>query len=218
MSNGFSRTVGAGRAVETHLFLKDLSDDMYTHFLGGGTVAWDIETSGLDWSKERIATCQLYRPRGIAALVRIHDGVPPNLARLLGTPKVKKVFHHATFDLRFLAFHWGCEIKNVACTKIASKILTIDPQSSHKLQDLLSLHLGVDIPKGFAKSNWFSSELSTDQLSYAFDDVLFLPRLLATLKRDLKAANKWKLALASFHYLPTRVQLDIQRSGDVFTY
>src|SRR4051812_46390208 len=110
MSDGLVRNLGAS-TVEMRVVVEDLPDEIYRHFLGGSLVAWDIETSGLDWSKERIATCQLYRPGGLATLVRIQERVPSNLVRLLGNAKIKKIFHHAAFDLRFLAHHWTCEIR-----------------------------------------------------------------------------------------------------------
>ena len=37
---------------------------------------------------------------------------------LLATPSVRKVFHHAPFDLRFLTGRWRATPRNVACTKV----------------------------------------------------------------------------------------------------
>ncbi|HQU07602.1 MAG: hypothetical protein B7X04_01505 [Parcubacteria group bacterium 21-54-25] len=197
----------------------DISDDLFLSFVDGKVVALDIETTGLSWEHDDIATCQLYRPNGIAVIVRIQKERPPiNLAKLIASQNVKKIFHHAVFDLRFMAAHWKCDIKNISCTKVASKILNDNPIGSHSLKDILNYHLGIGIPKGYARSDWFSHELSQNQLQYAVDDVIYLPSLLAALQSRLEEKARWDQALASFEYLPTRVKLDIQGIGDVFTY
>src|SRR3990172_3087677 len=71
-----------------------------------GRVCWDIETSGLDWREESIATCQLYVPDGVVYIVQVRDDSQPNLRKLLEDEQVLKIFHHAMFDLRFMVHHW----------------------------------------------------------------------------------------------------------------
>mgnify|MGYP006194651211 CR=1 FL=1 len=38
--------------------------------------------------------------------------------------QVQKVFHHAPFDLRFMVAQWNVTPRNIACTKVASKMLS----------------------------------------------------------------------------------------------
>jgi ribonuclease D len=184
-----------------------------------GVVGWDIETSGLDWRKDKIATCQVFIPNLDIDLILVGEAnqAPPNLLSLLADPKVMKVFHHAMFDLRFMAAKWGAEARNVVCTKIASKLL--EPlEDDHSLKHVLQKHLQVKIDKRSRVSNWLTQSLSQEQLDYAASDVLYLPRLFSCLKNELERADRWHLAEKSFDYLPTRVQLDILGAGDVFSY
>src|SRR2546423_3744292 len=109
-----------------------------------GVVGWDIETSGLDWRKDKIATCQIFIPNLDVDLIQLGTAMetPPNLKSLLSDPTVMKVFHHAMFDLRFMAAKWGAEARNVVCTKIASKLL--EPlEDDHSLKHVLQKHLQV---------------------------------------------------------------------------
>jgi ribonuclease D len=184
-----------------------------------GAVAWDIETSGLDWRSERIGLCQLLvREHGLS-LVRIKKNKkPPNLAAILGDPSVRKIFHHAMFDLRFLCYHWGVTAENIACTKIASKLLDPEKAQGHTLTALVRQHLGVTLDKGSRRSDWLTWGLSPGQLKYAGNDVVYLPDLLEALLDELQKKNRLNLALRCFANVPTQVQLEIQGFRDVYAY
>lgn len=195
---------------------RDLPEDALHDAEESGVVAWDIETTGLDWRTERIATCQ------VSVGDRVYIVTEPNtrhpvLERLLENVRVLKVFHHAMFDLRFMVHHWRATPRNIACTKVASKILR--PHSdSHTLKELVKSYCGVELDKQWRFSNWRASHLSDDQLQYAANDVVFLPALLEHLRIDLEQESRWHLAEASFEYLVTRVFLDLLGCPDVFQY
>jgi len=179
--------------------------------------ALDIETTGLSWENSKIATCQLYVPNRRVAIMRVNGSFPHNLGLLLENRDICKVFHHAVFDLRFMAYNWPITVSNVVCTKIASKILS-PTRKSHSLKALVGEYLGIQLDKSMQTSNWLAEQLSQEQLKYAAEDVLYLPDLFRILQGELEHAGRWPLAKASFDYLPTRVRLDILGSGDVFTY
>lgn len=197
----------------------DLPDWLVAQYVESGRVAWDIETSGLDWARDRIGTCQVGAD-GSVSIVQIEQGVVPrNLGRLLESPGVVKVFHHAAFDLRFMAHQWSVLPSNIQCTKVAAKILWPQaPQESHRLQALVQQELRRHLSKAEQRSNWLAGSLSDEQLKYAADDVVYLVPLIDQLLRRAKASGVLPLIEGSFAYLPTRVQLDILGSGDVFTY
>jgi len=67
------------------VFEGDLPHALLMEFSTARPLAWDIETDGLDWSADRIATCQLYKSGGQVALVRIDDRSPENLIHLLAS-------------------------------------------------------------------------------------------------------------------------------------
>lgn len=196
----------------------DLPDKWLRSLRGAGIVACDIETSGLNWDEDRIATCQLYAPSKPVVVVRINEEPPKNLCSLIEDTEVKKVFHHAMFDLRFMHYRWELAPTNVACTKIASKLLDPRNEHSHSLKLLLEGHLGVTLDKKEQLSDWFSPTLTEAQLLYAAGDVVYLISLLSQLERALESVGLLELARACYGHIPTRVQLDILGYQDVFVY
>ena len=181
-------------------------------------VAIDSETTGLDWAEDKLALIQVYMPsQGRVYLVRISGDDAPNLSALIESSEIKKVFHHAMFDLRFLVKRFKVRPANIACTKIASKIVSPDRQR-HSLSDLVEECFGVKLDKSVAVSDWLAPSLTDDQLTYASEDVIFLPSLLERLIESARSENIRSLIEASFAYIPFRARLDIAGVGDVFTY
>ena len=201
-------------------FTDDVDHDWLRHARAAGSVAWDIETTGLEWERARIGTCQL-ATADRAAVVQLRSGqVPGRLRDLLQDSTVTKVFHHAPFDLRFMAHAWDARPLNVACTKVAAKIVEhglADPKA-YSLEPLLRRHLGVHIDKAQQVSDWTREDLSTEQVRYAVNDVIYLRPLLAALLDLAAQQGAAELIAASFRYLPTRVELDIRGIGDAFLY
>jgi len=197
----------------------DLSKEAFEAFAAADRVAWDIETSGLDWRIERIGTCQLHAPSVGTAIVQVGAGVPERLKTLLMSRHVLKVFHHAPFDLRFMASHWKVRVKNVACTKVASRILDPNaPDSQHSLQSLLNRRLGVQISKEQRLSNWTVDSLTAAQVAYASQDVEHLLPLYDDLCVCLDDAGFRELYDDCCSFLPGRVQLELGSWPDVFAY
>ena len=123
----------------------------------------------------------------------------------------------AMFDLRFMCFQWNVMPNNIACTKIASKLLS--PKiSDHSLKTLTSKYLDIVIDKSQRLSNWFSDDLTANQIDYAASDVIYLPELLNILEEKLKSQNLLELTHRCFAHIPTRVELDISRYSDIYTY
>ena len=200
------------------LQLGDLSEEEMRCALRASSVAWDIETSGLDWRTERICTCQLDIPERGLVIVRLGKEKPDHMCSLLKEPRVKKVFHHAMFDLRFMSYNWGVNPQNVACTKIASKLLDVRNKRKNTLKSLLRHYLGVRIDKSQRVSDWTSRELTAKQLSYGAKDVMYLLRLLTKLESELESEGILELARLCFDHIPTRVELDIGGYQDVYKY
>jgi len=180
-------------------------------------LAWDIETSGLEWDGGRVASCQHATRDGRVYIVRIDGRKPARLCRLLADPAVKKVFHYAMFDLRFMCSAWGIVPRNIACTKIASKLLHPQDQD-HSLKTLLRRYCEVELDKGARLSDWFADPWSAEQLRYAAEDVSHLLELYDLLCAQLREADLFGLASRCYEHLPTKLELELGRYGDVFTY
>ncbi|MGQ2912104.1 ribonuclease D [Aeromicrobium sp.] len=199
------------------IFVGDLSGEFLRSVLPGETVGCDIETSGLDWTADKVGTVQVATSRRVAVLTSPDS--PTRLLELLADARITKVFHHAPFDLRFLIAQYGARPFNVACTKVASKILDPDLSSAqHSLKPTLRRHLGVEIDKTLQRSDWLGSSLTYAQLTYAAEDVVYLRDLFATLELQIATAGRQDLLRASLDYLPVRAALDVLGAGDVFSY
>jgi len=205
-----------GKSVKLHV--GDITGDETQLAIRLGNVGWDIETSGLNWREETIGTCQLNIGDVETVIVRVTDQQPRYLCDLLCEKRVRKIFHHAMFDLRFMSHRWSVVADNVACTKIASKLLDADNKRDHSLKSLLQAYLGVNIDKSERLSNWNSSELTEGQILYAAKDVMYLPSLLDRLEDDLEKAGLLELSRLCFAHIPTRVQLDILGYQDLYEY
>ncbi len=198
----------------------DLSEELFLELTRATLVAWDIETSGLDWRTDRIGTCQLRSATGTSVLVQLGGQVPDRLRALLSDPKVVKVFHHAPFDLRFMTTQWKAHAASVACTKVASKLLAPGAEpTEHSLKALLSTYLGVQVEKGAVRtSDWTARELSEEQLRYAAADVADLLRLYEVLTDRLGKYGLMPLYESCLTFLPARVELEVGGWPDVFAY
>ncbi len=186
----------------------------------GGIVAWDTETSGLDWANDSLGTCQVKGRSSAIDVVRVSDGVPQVLSVLLADESVVKVMHHAPFDLRFMRRAWGTRAANVRCTKVASKLLHPTAASSeHSLRALSRRYLGVDLDKGSVRtSDWSSSALTAEQVAYAAGDVENLLALYDVLVEELEVVGRRELYDECCAFLPAQVEASMLGLDDVFSY
>jgi len=181
----------------------------------GTMVAVDTETMGLNPQRDRLCLVQLSAGDGTAHLVQI---IPPalggagadcpNLKALLTDPAVTKLFHFARFDIAALYHGLGVLTAPVICTKIASRLVRTYTDR-HGLKDLCRDLAGVEISKQQQTSDWGATDLSSEQLSYAASDVLYLHDIWAKLEALLQRESRLDLARAAYAFLPTRARLDL---------
>ncbi|MBN8960474.1 MAG: ribonuclease D [Rhizobiales bacterium] len=185
------------------------------------SVAIDTETMGLNPHRDRLCVVQLSPGDGTADVVQIPQGHTdaPNLKKLLGDPKVTKIFHFARFDLAALDNALGVMPQPVYCTKIASR-LTRTYTDRHGLKDLVRELLGVDLSKQQQSSDWGADTLTEAQLAYAASDVLHLHALRTRLDVMLAREGRTELARACFEFLPSRARLDLGgwEEEDIFAH
>ena len=117
-----------------------------------------------------------------------------------------------------MCYRWKVSARNVACTKIAAKLLNKSTSEYHKLKPLLKRYLNVEIDKSQTLSNWLSSDLSDKQIAYAVEDVIYLFDLLKALEKELNSKGLLELAYRAYSHIPTRVDLDILGYSDIYTY
>ena len=99
-------------------------DDLPTSIKLGLNVAIDTETMGLNPLRDKLCLVQLSSGNGVCHLIKINNlkNKPINLIKILKNNKILKIFHFARFDIAILKHTYNINIKNVYCTKIASKL------------------------------------------------------------------------------------------------
>jgi ribonuclease D len=200
------------------VFDADLDQSAFEMALRASVLAWDTETTGLDWHRDRIGTVQL-QVDDRTCIVRISGHVPHRLKILLEDSSVLKIMHHAMFDLRFLVKNWDAAPRNVACTKIAAKLAHPDAEpGEHSLALLVLRYFGVTMDKSLRLSDWTSDVLDSSQLRYAADDVRYLWPLYERLDHEIRRKKLLGLRDRCYAHLMTRVELELRGYTDVFAY
>jgi ribonuclease D len=192
----------------------DLTADDLERLRRGGSVAVDNEMTGLNLNRDLLALVQLCDPNGHVTFVRTRDWhAATNLRALMLDAGVLKVFHYALMDCSFIVKHLGVMPVNMYCTKIASKLVRTYT-SSHGLGSLVNELCGVQLNKTQQTTDWYSAELTRDQLEYAAGDVAWLLEIRQRLEAKLQARGTLPTGLSYAELnaqcqaaLPTMVQL-----------
>ena len=190
----------------------DIPDDFHLP----GDLAIDTETMGLQLHRDRLCVLQMSNGDGDCWLVHFNgsDYSAPNLKKLLQDENRGMIFHYARFDIAVIKKYLDVDIKNIFCTKIASKLVRTYTDY-HGLKDLCRELLGISISKQQQSSYWGNLELSDDQKEYAAKDVIYLHSLRAILSKMLIENGRSKIAHKLFEFLPARAELDIIGWNDI---
>ena len=185
------------------------------------SVAIDTETMGLNIHRDRLCVLQISGGDGNAHIVQFEQNKydAPNLKKILSDDSIEKIFHFARFDLASIKHYLHVTIKNIYCTKIASRLIRTYTDS-HGLKSICEELLGVEISKKQQSSDWGNVEITEKQLEYAASDVLYLHALKEKLNKMLIRENRFEIFQSCVNFLPTRVELDLQNfaSIDIFTH
>ena len=189
--------------------IKLYQDDLPTSIKLGLSVAIDTETMGLNPMRDKLCLVQLSSGNGICHLVKINNlkNKPVNLIKILKNNKILKIFHFARFDIAILKHTYNINIKNVYCTKIASK-LARTYTDRHGYKDLCMELLNKSISKVEQSSDW-GGELTPKQQKYAATDVLYLHKIKNKLDRILEREGRIKLAQFCFNFIEHRTNMDL---------
>ncbi len=105
------------------------------------------------------------------------DLVADFVNQIMMNPTIEKVFHNASYDLKFLG---SKKAKNITCTlEMAKKIpFYILPLPNYQLKTLaVELCNFNNIDKQEQSSNWGKRPLSTEQIEYAYLDCIYLAQV-----------------------------------------
>ena len=202
--------------MKINLYNGDLPDDIKI----SNSVAFDSETMGLNPKRDKLCLVQLSNGDEICHLVKIDliKKKPKNLMNVLKNNKIQKIFHFARFDVTVFKHNFKINIKNIYCTKIASKLVRTYTDK-HGYKDLCNELLNKNISKSEQSSDW-GGDLTKEQQKYAATDVLYLHKIRDKLDKMLIREKRVKLAKACFDFIEHRTDLDISgwAEQDIFKH
>ncbi len=149
------------------------------------------------------------------------DDLSP-LSALLADERITKVFHACTQDLEVILHALGVVAAPVFDTQLAAAFLGLRQQVGYGA--LVERYTGVNLPKADSLTDWSKRPLDTEQLTYAEDDVRFLPGIYDAMMTQLVAKNRlgWLMPemeelsdRSHFERLPEQAYLHLKRSSSL---
>ena len=204
------------------LFQNDLPDKVLKSFKGD--ISIDTETLGLNIKRDRLCLIQLRNEANKKVyLIKFEEDLSPkfskNIKLLLEDKSLTKIFHFGRFDMAVLKENLKINVKNVFCTKVASK-LTRTYSKKHGLRDLVHEILDIQLDKSEQSSDWSKKKLTKKQIEYAMNDVLYLSEIKKSLCDKLYNQKRLKLFKSIMRFMEVRVDLDLHgwEGIDIFAH
>ncbi|MGF1991751.1 MAG: ribonuclease D [Nostoc sp. ZfuVER08] len=117
------------------------------------------------------------------------DIIAEFIQEIMLNPNIEKVFHNASYDLKFLG---NKKAKNITCTlEMAKKIpYYLLPLPNYQLQTIATALCSFNnIDKQEQQSDWGKRPLSEEQIEYAYLDCIYLAQIHSNLLKLQAKAN-----------------------------
>jgi ribonuclease D len=191
--------------IDIKLYKNDLPDDLKL----GNVLAIDGEFMGLNVRRDPLCLLQISSGNSDAHIVQFDRSSykAPNLVKILTDESITKIFHYGRADLAHIKYYLKVDTRNILDTKIASK-LARSYSDSHSLKTLIKEFINIDISKQFQSSD-FGGDLTSAQLKYCANDVIYLHQIHKKLTDILEREKRINLYHDSLKFLKTRVDLDL---------
>jgi len=191
--------------LDIKLHKNDLPDEVKL----GNVIAIDCEFMGLNVRRDPLCLIQISTGNLDAHIIQLDRSNynAPNLVKILNDQSITKIFHFGRADMAHIKYYLKIDTRNVLDTKIASK-LARSYSDSHSLKTLIKEFMNIDISKQFQNSD-FGGELTSAQLKYCANDVVYLHKIHEELMKILERENRIELYKSCLGFLKTRVDLDL---------
>ena len=192
-------------SIDIKLHKHDLPDDIKL----GNVIAVDGEFMGLNVKRDPLCLIQISTGNLDAHIVQLDRSKykAPNLVKILSDQSITKIFHYARADIAHIKYYLKADTNNILDTKIASK-LARSYSDNHSLKMLIKEFINIDVSKQFQSSD-FGGELTSAQLKYCANDVIYLHQIHEKLIKILERENRMELYKNCLQFLKTRVELDL---------
>ena len=196
--------------MKIHKIQGDITSDIAKSFKD--SVAIDTEATGLLIpERDKLSLVQIYSEGGDVYVIQPDRSTykMPNLVSVLENDKILKIGHFLRFDKSALEYFLKCKMKNIFCTKIASKICRTYTDQ-HGLKNLVQEFCNKKLDKNQGSSDWNKdiNELNDKQLEYAANDVIYLHRIKTELEKMLVREGRMDIYKKCIEFLDTRIELD----------
>ena len=191
--------------LDIKLHKNDLPDEIKL----GNLIAVDCEFMGLNVRRDPLCLIQISSGNSDAHIIQLNRSnyKAPNLVKILNDQSITKIFHFGRADMGHIKYYLKIDTRNILDTKIASK-LARSYSDSHSLKTLIKEFINIDISKQFQNSD-FGGELTSAQLKYCANDVVYLHKIHEELMKILERENRIELYKNCLSFLKTRVDLDL---------
>ena len=196
--------------IDIKLHKDDLPDDIKL----GNEIAVDGEFMGLNVRRDPLCLIQISTGNSDAHIIQLDRSNynAPNLVKVLFDKNITKIFHYGRADIAHIKYYLKTETNNILDTKIASK-LARSYSDNHSLKTLIKEFMNIDISKQFQNSD-FGGQLTSSQLKYCANDVIYLHKIHNELNKILERENRINLYKDCLKFLKTRVDLDLSLFKD----
>jgi ribonuclease D len=196
--------------MKIHKIQGDISSETAGSFKE--SVAVDTEATGLLIpERDKLSLIQICNEDGDVYIIQPDrtNYKMPNLVSVLENEKIQKIGHFLRFDKSSLEYFLKCKMKNIFCTKIASKICRTYTDA-HGLKSLVQEFCNKKLDKNQGSSDWNKdiNDLSNKQLEYAANDVIYLHKIKYELEKMLIRENRLLIYKKCIEFLDTRIELD----------
>ncbi len=191
--------------IDIKLYKSDLPDTLNL----GNLIAVDGEFMGLNVKRDPLCLVQISSGNSDAHIIQLDRSTykAPNLVKVLSDEKITKIFHFGRADMAHIKHYLKTDTNNILDTKIASK-LARSYSDNHSLKTLIKEFVNIDVSKQFQNSD-FGGELTTAQLKYCANDVIYLHKIHEELIKILDRENRTELYKKCLKFLKTRIDLDL---------
>ena len=170
--------------IESNDALKQLCEE----FINEPLLAVDTEFFRETTYYPHLGLVQLANPNRIACVDPLAFDAREGLATLLLNPGITKIFHSCIQDLEVLYQYLGKLPQKIVDTQIAAAMLGELDQIGYAA--LVDQRMGVQLEKSQTRTNWLKRPLTSRQMEYAGDDVLYLIPMYQKQQAELKDKDR----------------------------